>query len=106
MALPHLKMVASSKLNNGTMLLALSGWMDGGMVSSGTVKGLMQNRAVVEIARIDPDPFFIYNFPGSMDIAALFRPQVKYEDGMITELDMPENVFSCDSELNLIFFTG
>lgn len=106
MALSHLNMLSRPTLDHGTMLLSLSGWMDGGLVSSGTVKGLMQNRAVVEIATIDPDPFYIYNIPGSMEIASLFRPLVKYEDGMVTELDMPQNTFSCDQSANLVFFTG
>jgi proteasome assembly chaperone (PAC2) family protein len=106
MALPHLKFLAHPKLLDGTMLLALTGWMDGGLVSTGTVKGLMQGRVVIETARIDPDPFYIYNFPGSMEIAALFRPAVKYDDGMVVELDMPLNTFHCDPLAGLVFFTG
>jgi len=66
----------------------------------------MDGRRLREIARIDPDPFYIYNFPGSMDVAALFRPAVKYQDGIVTELDMPANVFHCDPKANLVFFLG
>jgi proteasome assembly chaperone (PAC2) family protein len=101
-----LKTQSLPRLTDATMLLALTGWMDGGHVSTGTVRRLMDNRKVKEIARIDPDPFHIYNFPGSMEVAALFRPSVKYEDGLITELDLPSNVFHCDPAANLVFFIG
>jgi proteasome assembly chaperone (PAC2) family protein len=95
------------KLQNATLLLALTGWMDGGEVSTGTVKQLMRGReGVREIARIDPEDFYIYNFPGSMEIAALFRPHVKYEDGVVEELEFPTNVFLADDAANLVFFAG
>ncbi len=106
MASPHLNMTARPRLNNGTMLLALAGWMDGGLVSTGTVRSLMDGRTLAEIGRIDSDPFYIYNFPGSMEVAAVFRPHVKHEEGFITELQVPENIFHCDAENNLVFFLG
>src|SRR5450432_1026238 len=106
MQLSNLKMGASPKLNGGTMLVALSGWMDGGMVSTGTVRGMLRNRQASEIARIEPDPFYIYNFPGSMEIAALFRPAVKHKDGLVKQFELPTNIFHCDQSANLIFFIG
>ncbi len=104
--LDPLTITARPRLHDATLLLALTGWMDGGLVSTGTVKHLMGVRTVNEIARIDPDPFYIYNFPGSMEIASIFRPSVKYENGLITELDPPSNVFHCDAAENLVFFLG
>ena len=80
--------------------------MDGGTVSTGTVRGLMRNRDAIEIARIDPDPFYIYNFPGSMEIAALFRPAVKYSDGIVREFELPANIFHCDEANRLVYFIG
>jgi len=106
MALPSLEILNMPELKGATMLVALTGWMDGGAVSTGTVKHMMQDRQITEIARIAPDPFYIYNFPGSMEIAALFRPAVKMKGGVIRELDMPANVFFCDSAANLVFFVG
>jgi proteasome assembly chaperone (PAC2) family protein len=94
------------KLNDATMLLALTGWMDGGFVSTGTVRSLMADREIADIARIHSDPFYIYNFPGSMEIAALFRPTVRYADGVITELELPTNTFHADESANLVFFIG
>ena len=81
--------------------------MDGGLVSSGTVKRLMENRPIVPLASIDPDPFYIFNFPGSMEIAAMFRPMVKYVDGLTDgPLDLPTSDFHADPAANLAFFIG
>jgi proteasome assembly chaperone (PAC2) family protein len=106
----QLKLAASAaelpRLQDSTLLLALSGWMDGGEVSTGTVKQVMQRRQVREIARILSDEFYIYNFPGSMEIASLFRPVVKYDEGIVTQFEMPTNIFSVDEASNLVFFIG
>ena len=102
----QLKVLHPMKLSNATLLLALTGWMDGGDVSTGTVKQLMGKREVKRIATIEPDDFYIYNFPGSMEIAALFRPNVKYEEGIVERFEMPSNVFWADEAENLVFFVG
>jgi proteasome assembly chaperone (PAC2) family protein len=108
MAAQHLVVQENSPLlQDATLLLALTGWMDGGLVSTGTVQRIMDGRNVVEAGRIEAEPFYLYNFPGSMDIAALFRPQVKLVDGLIEgELGMPTNVFHADASANLVFFLG
>jgi len=103
---PHLTILSRPKLSDATMLLALAGWMDGGLVSTGTVRRLMEDRDTKETARIDPDPFYIYNFPGPMEVAAIFRPTVKYDQGLITELSLPQNVFHSDEPAKLVFFLG
>ncbi|HEX4792233.1 MAG TPA: PAC2 family protein [Humisphaera sp.] len=102
----YLNILQRPRMRDSTMLLALSGWMDGGLVSTGTVRHFMSLHKVIELARIDPDPFYIFNFPGSMEIAAIFRPEAKYEEGLITEIEMPSNIFHCDPEANLVFFLG
>ncbi len=101
-----LKVLTDQTLQGGTLLLALSGWMDGGSVSTGTLKRLMEGRDVIEVARIEPDSFYIFQFPGSMEVASVFRPPVTYENGLITELEMPSNNFYCDPSTNLLFFIG
>ncbi|MDP6152387.1 MAG: PAC2 family protein [Phycisphaeraceae bacterium] len=106
MARNLIKKTPVTELDQGTMLLALSGWMDGGDVSTETVRRLAEHLGAHEIAQIDPEAFFIFNFPGSMDIAALFRPHVKIDNGFVNEFDLPENSFYCDQENNLIFFVG
>ena len=93
-------------LDQGTLVLAFSGWMDGGDVSTGTVRRLVELTAAQPIAEIDPEPFYIYNFPGSMEMAALFRPHIKIEDGLVRSLDMPTSEFYCHEPANLVFFVG
>ncbi len=93
-------------LNRATLVLALTGWMDGGDVSTGTVRRLVDLLGARPIASIDPEPFFIYNFPGSMELAALFRPHIKIEDGLVASLEMPSNTFFCHEPANLILFLG
>src|SRR6185369_7127487 len=85
-------------LAKATLLLALTGWMDGGSVSTGTVKQLMGmgRRTARQVARIEPDEFYIYNFPGDMETASIFRPHVKYDAGLVTDFDMPGNTFWAD----------
>ena len=102
----HLQIAHEINLPGSTLLLALTGWMDGGDVSTGSVKQLMEGHRVREIATIAPDDFYIYNFPGSMEVAALFRPPVKYEDGLVVEHVMPSNTFWVDEKTKLLFFIG
>lgn len=101
-----LDMLQHPHLEHGTMLLALTGWMDGGLVSTGTVRRLLENRHAPEIARLAPDLFYLYNFPGSMEIAALFRPEVRMNGGLVQEFTLPVNQAYCDSAANLLFFLG
>jgi hypothetical protein len=91
---------------DATLVLAFSGWMDGGDVSTGTVNRLVQLTGAQPFADIDPDPFTIYNMPGSMEIAALFRPYVQIENGLTRSLDFPTNVFYSLEEANLVLFVG
>ena len=80
-------------MENATLVLAFTGWMDGGDVSTGTVKRLVDLLDADPVGEIDPEPFYIYSFPGSMEVAALFRPFVKLEDGLIRTIEMPSNTF-------------
>ena len=94
------------ELNEATLVLAFSGWMDGGDVSTGTVERLVSLLEAKPIASIDPEPFYIYNVPGPMEIAALFRPHIEINDGLVQKVDMPESQFFCCEENNLILFIG
>jgi proteasome assembly chaperone (PAC2) family protein len=93
-------------LDGATLVLALTGWMDGGDVSTGTVRRLVDLLEAQPIGEIDPEPFYLYNFPGSMELTALFRPPIKIEDGLIASLEMPSNVFYCHEPANLVLFLG
>jgi predicted ATP-grasp superfamily ATP-dependent carboligase len=93
-------------LDRATLVLAFTGWMDGGDVSTGTVRRLVDLLAAPPVAEIDPDPFYLFNFPGSMEIAALFRPAIRIEGGLIAALEMPSNTFHVHEPANLLLFLG
>jgi predicted ATP-grasp superfamily ATP-dependent carboligase len=89
-----------------TLVLAFSGWMDGGDVSTGTVQRLVDLLGAKPFAEIDPEPFYIYNFPGPMELASIFRPHVEIAAGLVQKIQMPENRFFCCEAGNLILFMG
>jgi proteasome assembly chaperone (PAC2) family protein len=101
-----LKIQDCPTLDQATLLLAFSGWMDGGDVSTGTVQHFVNLLGAVPVAEIDSEPFYIYNMPGSMEIAALFRPNVEVEDGLVKKIDWPSNSFYCHAPANLLLFVG
>ncbi len=88
------------------MVLAFSGWMDGGDVSTGTVRRLVDLLGAEPFAEIDPEPFYIYNVPGSMELTALFRPHIEIEDGLIKTIEMPSSTFYCHRPADLVLFVG
>jgi proteasome assembly chaperone (PAC2) family protein len=93
-------------LDHATLVLALTGWMDGGDVSTGTVQRLIDLLGAKPIGHIDPEPFYIYNLPGSMEVAALFRPFAQIEAGQIKSFDLPSNRFFVHEPAKLVFFVG
>jgi len=94
------------QLREGTLVLAFTGWMDGGDASTGTVKRFVEHLSAPEVAEIDPDPFYIFNFPGPMELAALFRPHIAIEDGLIEHVQLPTSTFFAHSAGNLALFIG
>jgi len=93
-------------LRNPRLLLGLSGWMDGGEVSTGTVECLIEKVGAQKFAEIDPNGFYLCSFPGSMEITAMFRPHTKITEGLIESLEKPANTFFCSESHDLILFTG
>jgi proteasome assembly chaperone (PAC2) family protein len=94
------------KLNNPSLLLGFSGWMNGGDVSTGTVKLLIKKLGAEKLAEIEPEGFYIHSFPGSMEITAMFRPHTKIENGLITSFQDATDVFLYSQQANLILFLG
>lgn len=88
------------------MLIGFSGWMNSGEVSTGTVNWLTTYLDAEQFADIEPEGFYIYNFPGSMEMTALFRPHAKIVDGQIIKYEAPRNRFYSDRQNNLVIFEG
>lgn len=93
-------------MSGATLLLALTGWMDGGLVSTGTVRQFMRDRDLTAVAKIDPAGFYVDNMPGDMETAAMFRPHVKYKKGIVVDFDWPTNELLADPRSNIAFFVG
>jgi proteasome assembly chaperone (PAC2) family protein len=106
MASANLNIYKRPKLDNPRILLGFSGWMDGGEVSTGTLKCLIDKLEAQRLADIRPENFYIYNFPGSMEITALFRPYTRIKDGLIKSYEAPTNTFFCSEKDNLLLFLG
>ncbi len=106
MTTDKLNIVRRPKLKNPRMLLGFSGWMDGGDVSTGTVKCFIDKLGARKFATIKPEGFYIYNFPGMMEVTALFRPHTKIEDGLITSFEVPADAFFAGPGADLILFLG
>jgi len=104
--LGQLRIHSAQHLPDSKLIIAFTGWMDGGNVSTGTVDWLVETLHAPKVAEIDPEGFYIYNFPGTMGISALFRPHTHLEDGLIKTFDMPKNYFYCDAEQQVFLFTG
>jgi proteasome assembly chaperone (PAC2) family protein len=92
--------------NHPRLLLGFSGWMDGGNVSTGTIKCLIERLDAEKFAEIEPEGFYIYSFPGSMEITALFRPHTRIKDGLIESYQRPTDAFYYSEEHNIILFLG
>jgi hypothetical protein len=93
-------------LADATLVLAFGGWMDGGDVSTGTVRRLVDLLGARLVAEIDPEPFYLYNFPGPMEVAALFRPAIEIENGLVKSIDMPRSTFHCAEPAGPVLFLG
>ncbi len=102
----RLRIYERPKLTSPRLLLGFSGWMDGGEVSTGTIKCLIESLGAKKFAELAPQGFYIYNFPGSMELTALFRPHTEIRDGLVTSFEWPENAFFSSDKNNLILFHG
>ncbi|HDS85701.1 MAG TPA: PAC2 family protein [Phycisphaerales bacterium] len=93
-------------VHHPSLVIGFEGWMDGGDVSTGAVDYLRIKLGALPFATIEPDGFYILNMPGPMELASLFRPHVRYEDGLIKQYDYPTNRFFVQSDYNLMLFSG
>lgn len=93
-------------LSNPTLVMGFTGWMDGGHSSTGTIEYLRVRLRAERFAEIDPDGFYILNFPGSMETVSAFRPHTKYVDGVIDTFNYPQNIFFAHPEHSMILFEG
>lgn len=106
MSAANLQIKKKPKLTNPALVIGLTGWMDGGEVSTGTVRYMIDVLDAVEIAEINPKGFYLYNFPGPMELSSLFRPSTTIRNGLVRDLEWPRNTFYRVPEKNVILFSG
>lgn len=93
-------------VNKPSLVIGFSGWMDGGDVSTGTIDYLRNKLGATLFGRIEPEGFYVLNVPGPIELASVFRPHVRYQDGTISRYDYPENRFFVQADYNLMLFSG
>ncbi len=106
MASDRLRVYGGGEFRNPRLLMGLSGWMDGGEVSTGTIKVLADKLHANRVAEIDHQGFFIYNSPGAMEVASLFRPHCRIRKGIIREFEFPDSAFLGAEKEDLVLFAG
>ena len=106
MADDKLRIYDNPGFQNPRLVVGFSGWMDGGDVSSGTIRVLAEKLQARRFAEIRPEGFYIYNFPGAMELTALFRPHCQIQQGLVRAFDLPENIFFSSPDNDLILFLG
>ena len=102
----ELNIIEYPKILEPRLLMGFSGWMNGGEVSTGTVNCILDRTDAHKIAEIKPKGFYIYSFPGSMDITALFRPHTKIKEGLIKSYEIPSNDIFYSAKNDLLLFLG
>ncbi len=94
------------RLRQPNMVCGISGWVDGGDVSTGSVDYLKRQLKAKKFAEIPAARFHIYQVPGQITL----RPYVKMGDGLVKDHRFPKNEFfywTNPSETNdLILFKG
>lgn len=87
------------------MIVGWQQWADGGAVSSGLPRFLVQETDARKIGNIKPDGFYLFQIPGTHD---LVRPIVEFSDGYPENLETPSNTFyyTEQDDIGLVFFTG
>ena len=93
-------------MDNMRMVIGFTGWMDGGEVSSGAIDWLASRLGAELISRVDTTASHLFSFPGSMEVASLFRPEVKIADGLVEAYYPPENTYRCSREHGVLLFKG
>ena len=102
----NLNIYKKPRFDNPRLLLGFSDWMDGGEVSTGAVKCIIEKLDAQTFAEIEPKGFYIYNFPGSMELSTLFRPHTQIKDGLIRNCEFPTTAFFYSEQSNLILLLG
>ncbi len=90
----RLQLTHTPQMENAVMVISFSGWMDGGGVSTATMEWLLDTLDASQFGLIHGEGFYVESFPAPMEIAALVRPHVRIEDGIVKQFTLPGGTFS------------
>lgn len=87
------------------MIVGWRQWADGGSVSSGLPRYLVQQMGAHKIGQIRGDGFYLFQIPGTHD---LVRPTVRFDDGYPEVLETPRNeiYYAGDAKRGTVIFIG
>lgn len=77
------------KLNSPYLVLGISGWVDGGEASTGSVKYLINKLGAKRFGEISAREFHVFQVPGVTPT----RPHITIEDGIVKKHRLPKNEF-------------
>lgn len=90
------------------IMVGLKGWLNAGEISTGSIDYLRRKLDARNFAHIDAQGFYIYQVP-SVSPDLTMRPYAQIRDGLVTNLNMPQNDFyfwNSGSDHDLILFLG
>ncbi|MFC2045099.1 PAC2 family protein [Chloroflexota bacterium] len=94
------------ELKNPKLVCGITGWVDGGEASTGSVEYLIKKLKVKKFAELPVDRFHVYQLPGQVSL----RPNIKIEDGILKYHRFPQNRFyywiNPEAGDDLILFLG
>ncbi len=102
----NLVFTAKPALRHPYVFCGVTGWVNGGEVSTGGVNYLIKQFQAKKLAEMPVSPYHVYQVPGADSL----RPLFKMEEGLIGESHLPQNDFfyaaNPASDHDLIFFLG
>ena len=90
------------------ILVGMNGWLNAGEISTGSIDYLRRKLGARKFAHIETQGFYIYQTP-SLSPELSMRPHAQIKDGLVIELDIPQNDFffwKSGSDHDLILFLG
>jgi proteasome assembly chaperone (PAC2) family protein len=102
----NLKFYSKPNLRSPYVICGFEGTFNGGDVSVGIVKYLIDQFKAIKFAEIQTSRYHVYQLPGLDSL----RPIFKMEDGLIVEAELPKDEFyyvsNATNEHDLILFSG
>ena len=72
------------------IMVGLSGWVNAGEVSTGSIDYLRRKLGARQFAHIETQGFYIYQIPSPTPELTM-RPHAQIKEGLVNKLDAPRN---------------